>query len=118
MRHGEPKRLFVRELSKNARRSLSAEHLRPVLRSVEERATARATQITRDPLSLSERFRQVSDYRARIGHYPIWCLLRIAALLGFQQQVRGAPAAEEMVVIDGKKPRTAIRERHESRSDV
>jgi hypothetical protein len=97
---------------------LSAEHLRPALRSLEERVPARATQSTRDLLSLSERFRQVSDYRARIGHYPIWCLLRIVALLGFQQQVRSAPAAEEMVVIDGKKPRTASRERHKSRSDV
>ena len=42
VRHDCPKRLFARELEKNARRSLQAEHLRPALASVEARGLPRA----------------------------------------------------------------------------
>ena len=41
VQHDKPKRLFVRELAKNARRSLQAEHLKPALASVEKKAGAR-----------------------------------------------------------------------------
>jgi len=39
--HDKPKRLFVREVVKNARRSLQAEQLKPALAGVEKKAGAR-----------------------------------------------------------------------------
>jgi Domain of unknown function (DUF4338) len=41
VQHDKPKRLFVREIVKNARRSLQAEHLKPALAGVERKAGAR-----------------------------------------------------------------------------
>lgn len=168
VRHDRPKRLFARELCKNARRSLQAEHLRPALAVIEARTPARPTQNAPELRSLIEHFKAVPDYRARIGRYPLWALLAIVAcahladaprgqkdlaafagrlsqhqrhalgirrdpetrrypapsqptfcrlyakvdallidrvVLDFQAQVRGAPPAEELIVIDGKEPR-------------
>jgi len=79
VRHDRPKRLFARELIKNARRSLQAEHLRPALAAVEARTPARATQTAPELCSLVERFKAVPDYRVRIGLYPLWSLLAIVA---------------------------------------
>ena len=41
VKHNKPKRLFVRELCKNARRSLQAEHLKPALAGVETKVPPR-----------------------------------------------------------------------------
>ena len=41
VQHDEPKRLFVREVAKNPRRSLKAEHLKPAWVGVEKKAGAR-----------------------------------------------------------------------------
>ena len=41
VQHDKPRRLFVREVAKNARRSLQAEHLKPALAGVEKKAGAR-----------------------------------------------------------------------------
>ena len=38
VKHGKPKRLFVKELCKNARRSLEAQHLKAALALVEDKA--------------------------------------------------------------------------------
>lgn len=168
VRHDQPKRLFVRELEKNACRSLQAAQLRPALAAVEAQTPPRATQRAPELRALREHFRAVPDYRARIGRYPLWSLLSLVAcahladaprgqkdlaafagrlsqaqrgalgirrdpktgrypvpsqptfcrlyahvapaeiervVLEFQTQVRGAPPAEELIVLDGKEPR-------------
>jgi hypothetical protein len=79
VRHDQPKRLFCRELVKNARRSLQAEHLRPALAAVEAKTPPRPTQTAPELQSLCEHFKAVPDYRARIGRYPLWSLLAIVA---------------------------------------
>ncbi len=89
VRHDRPKRLFVRELSKNARRSLQAEHLRPALAAVEARTPARPTQNAPQLRSLCEHFKRVPDYRARIGSYPLWSLLAIVACAHLADAPRG-----------------------------
>jgi hypothetical protein len=79
VKHNKPKRLFVRELCKNARRSLQAEHLKPTLAGVEAKVPPRPTQRVGPLRSLSQRFKDVPEYRTRIGSYPLWSLLTIAA---------------------------------------
>lgn len=44
VKHGQPKRLFVKELCQNARRSLQAQHLKPALARVEDPVAPRCTQ--------------------------------------------------------------------------
>lgn len=164
--HDRPKRLFARELAPNARRSLQAEHLKPALAAVEAKVPVRSTLKAAELKSLSDLFREVPDYRQRIGQYPLYALLGIAAcayladaprgqkdlvgfarrlssrqraalgvrrtaagqypapsqptfsrmfarvskerieqtLLAHQNQVRGAPPPDEIVVLDGKVP--------------
>ncbi len=89
VRHDRPKRLFARELCKNARRSLQAEHLRPALAAVEARTPVRPTQNAPQLRSLCEHFKGVSDYRARIGSYPLWSLLAIVACAHLADAPRG-----------------------------
>jgi hypothetical protein len=165
--HDRPKRLLVRELVKNARRSLQAEHLKPTLAPVETKVPVRSTLKAAELQSLSDHFRQVPEYRGRMGQYPLFALLGLtacayladcprgqkdlaafarrlsarqraalgvrrnardeypapsqptfsrmfahvaeeqieAALLDHQAQVRGAPPADEIVVLDGKVPK-------------
>jgi hypothetical protein len=79
VKHGKPKRLFVRELCKNARRSLQAEHLKPALAGVEAKVPPHPTQRVGPLRSLCQRFRDVPEYRTRIGSYPLWSLLTIVA---------------------------------------
>lgn len=89
VRHDRPKRLFVRELCRNARRSLQAERLRPELAAVEARTPPRATQSVPELRSLCEHFQRVPDYRARIGRYPLWSLLAIVACAHLADAPRG-----------------------------
>ena len=164
--HDRPKRLFARELVRRARRTLQAEHLKPALAPVEAKVPVRSTLKAAELRSLAEHFRQVPDYRKRLGRYPVYTLLSIVAcahlasaprgqkdlagfarrlsaaqraalgvrptdtgdypapsqptfsrlfkrisaerieqaLLDYQRQVRGAPPANEIVVLDGKVP--------------
>ena len=80
VRHDKPKRLFVRELVRKARRSLQAEHLQPALAMVEAKAGPRSRHTTKEIQSIVEHLKQVPDYRARIGTYPLWSLLAIYLL--------------------------------------
>lgn len=80
VRHNKPKRLYVRELFRNARRGLQAEHLKPGWRMVEEKVAPRCTLPVKELRSLIEGLKKVPDYRSRIGSYPIWSLLGIVAL--------------------------------------
>lgn len=89
VRHDRPKRLFCRELVKNARRSLQAEHLRPALTPVEAKTPPRPTQTAPQLQSLCDHFKTVSDYRVRIGFYPLWSLLAIVACAHLADAPRG-----------------------------
>jgi len=79
IKHGKPKRLFVRELCPNARRSLAAEHLKPALAAVEQRVPPRCTQPVGSLRSLAEGFKAVPEFRRRVESYPLWSLLSIVA---------------------------------------
>jgi hypothetical protein len=91
VQHNKPKRLFAHELVKNARRSLQAEKLKPALLPVEARTRPRSTQSTREIRSLVEHLKMLSDYRGRIGIYPLWSLVAIAVLA----HLCGAPRGQK-----------------------
>jgi hypothetical protein len=78
--HRRPKRLFVRELCRNACRGLQAEQIKPAWASVEGKVAPRCTQKASELRSLVEHLKAVEDFRARIGRYPLWSLLAIVAL--------------------------------------
>lgn len=78
--HSRPKRLFVRELCRNARRGLQADEIKPGWASVEAKVAPRCTQKAGELRSLVEHLKMVADFRARIGRYPLWSLLAIVAL--------------------------------------
>jgi hypothetical protein len=80
VRHDKPKRLFVRELVRKARRSLQAEQLKPALATVEAKAGRRSRHTTQEIQSIVEHLKEVPDYRARIGTYPLWSLLALYLL--------------------------------------
>lgn len=167
LKHDRPKRLFVKELSRNARRSLQAEHLKPELAKVEAKVPPRCTVKAKEIRSMVEHFKAVPEYRSRIGSYPLWSLLTIVllavlckaprgqkdlqkfaaglnrgqrralgirknpdgsyprpdqstfcrlfqnidaeelekAILAIQEQIRGKPPKEDLVVLDGKEPK-------------
>ena len=93
--HGCPKRLFVRELEKNAVRSLQAEHLKPALEAVEDKVRPRCTLPATKIGSLVEFFKKVNDYRAHIGRYPLWSLLSIMAMAHLCGAQRGQKDLEK-----------------------
>ena len=68
--HDKPKRLFARELVRNARRSLQAEHLKPKLAHVEKKAGARCYSKAAELRTLAEHFDDLPDYRTRTESYP------------------------------------------------
>jgi hypothetical protein len=75
--HHKPKRLFVRELTRNARRSLQAEHLKPMLASVEKKAGARCYYKDAELRALTDHFRELPEYRGRVESYPVWSLVTL-----------------------------------------
>jgi hypothetical protein len=89
VQHNRPKRLFVKELSHHAQRSLQADHLKPSLAMVEAKVAPRCTQKPRELRPLVEHFKGVSDFRGRIESYPVWSLLAIVALAHFCGAPRG-----------------------------
>src|SRR2546426_6082181 len=80
VRHDKPKRLFVRQLCRNACRSLQAEHLKPELAVVEAKARPRSRHTTKEIRSMVEHFQQVRDFRTRVESYPLWSLLTLHLL--------------------------------------
>lgn len=80
LRHNRPKRLFVRELCRNACRGLQAEHLKPAWAVVEEKVAPKCMQKAREIRSLVEHLKTVEDFRSRIESYPLWSVLAIVAL--------------------------------------
>jgi hypothetical protein len=89
VRHNRPKRLFVKELYRNTRRSLQAEHLKPSLAMIEKKVAPWCTQSSRELRSLVEHFKRVPDFRGRIESYPVWSLLAVVALAHFCGAPRG-----------------------------
>jgi hypothetical protein len=87
--HDKPKRLFVREVVKNARRSLQAEHLKPTLASVEKKAGARCYHKCPEIRALTEHFRQLPEYRDRVESYPVWSLVTLMLLAMLCDAPRG-----------------------------
>lgn len=88
-RHNKPKRLFVRELHRNARRGLQAEHLKPAWACVEEKVPPRCTQKAKEIRSLTEYFKTIPEFRSRIQSYPVWSLVTIIALAYLCEAPRG-----------------------------
>jgi hypothetical protein len=80
VRHDKPKRLFVRQLCRNARRSLQAEHLKAALAVVEAKAGVKSRHTVKEIGSIVDCLRQVPDFRARVESYPLWSLLAIYLL--------------------------------------
>jgi hypothetical protein len=92
VKHDKPKRLFVKELCKNACRSLQAQHLKPALAVVEEKVAPCCTQRVPQIRSLTQHFKQVPEYRARVESYPLWSLLAIVACAILSGAQRGPKA--------------------------
>jgi hypothetical protein len=95
VRHDKPKRLFVRELCPEARRSLQAEHLKPQLAVVEAKVPSRSRHSTKEIRSIVEQFKAVDEYRARIESYPLWSLLTIHFLAVLCDAPRGQKDLEK-----------------------
>ena len=89
VKHNKPKGLFVKELYKNARRSLQAAHLKPALAMVEEKVAVICEKSSRELKSMKEYFRNIDDFRCRIESYPIWTILTIVACAHFAGAPRG-----------------------------
>lgn len=80
VQHEKPKRLFVREVVTNARRSLQAEHLKPALAGVEKKAGARCYHKCAEIQAVAEHFKGLPEYRGRVESYPIWSLVTLMFL--------------------------------------
>lgn len=80
VQHDKPKRLFVREVVKNARRSLQAEHLKPALAGVEKKAGGRCYHKCAEIQALTEHFKALPEYRGRVESYPVWSLVTLILL--------------------------------------
>lgn len=93
-KHDKPKLLFARELVKNARRSLQAEHLKPALAAVEAKVPVRSTLKAAELQPLSDHFRAVPEYRRRMGQYPLYALLGLTACA----YLAGAPRGQKDLV--------------------
>ena len=87
--HDHPKRLFVRALTKNACRTLQAEHLPPALRAVEKKAGFRCPLKVAEIQALTEHFQALPDYRTRIESYPTWSLVTLILLAMLCEAPRG-----------------------------
>jgi hypothetical protein len=80
VKHDRPKALWVKELKRNARRSLCASHLPAGLAQVvESRVPPRPTMRVGQLCSLREHFERVPDFRVRIESYSLSGLLAMVA---------------------------------------
>lgn len=80
VQHEKPKRLFVREVVTNARRSLQAEHLKPALAGVEKKAGARCYHKCAEIQAVAQHFKGLPEYRGRVESYPVWSLVTLMFL--------------------------------------
>lgn len=87
--HDRPKRLFVRELARNGRRSLQAEHLKPALAPVEKKAGSRCYHKCEQIKALTAHFKALPEYRGRVESYPVWSLVTLLLLAFLCDAPRG-----------------------------
>ena len=106
--HNKPKRLFARELVRNARRSLQAEHLKPALASVEQKAGARSCHKEAETRSLAEHFNDLPDYRSRTESYPPKALATLILLAVLCDAPRGQKDLAKLVRCLTQNQRRAI----------
>jgi len=90
VRHDKPKRLFVRELCRDARRSLQAQHLKPALAMVEAKFGPKSRHRAQEIRSIVDYLKEAPEYRARVGRYPLWSLLAIYLLAVLCEAPRGS----------------------------
>lgn len=114
VKHGKPKRLFAKELCKNACRSLQAQHLRPALAMVEDKVKPRCIQRVAQIGSLTEHFKQVPEFRARVESYPLWSLLAIVACAILSGAQRGPKALAGFAKKLSQAQRRALGIRHQA----
>ena len=95
VKHDKPKRLFVRELCRQARRSLQAEHLKADLARVEAKVPPRCLHRVKEIQSMAQRFQQIPEYRDRIESYPVWSLLTLVLLAVLCEAPRGQKDLEK-----------------------
>ena len=95
VKHDQPKRLFVRELSRTSRRSLQAEHLKAELAVVEAKVPARCTQRVGQIRSIVDHFKQLPEYRGRIESYPLFSLATLVLLAVLCEAPRGQKDLEK-----------------------
>ena len=89
VKHDKPKRLFVRELTSNARRSLQAEHLHPALAEVERKSVPGCHHRIKEIQAFTEHFKSIPEYRGRVESYPAWSLLTLILLSMLCEAPRG-----------------------------
>jgi predicted transposase YbfD/YdcC len=114
VRHDKPKRLFVRELCRNARRSLQAEHLKAALVMVEAKVGVRSRHTVKEIASIIELLKGVPDYRKKIGTYPLWSLLAIYLLAVLCGAPRGSKDLAKFArkLSQGQRRALGVRKRH------
>jgi hypothetical protein len=98
LQHHKPKRLFVRELCRRARRSLAADKLKPAWALLEAKTRPRSTQSPAQIRSLVQSLKRLPDYRARIGIYPLGSLVAISVLA----HLCGAPRGQKDLALFAK----------------
>lgn len=89
VKHDKPKRLFVRELCPQARRSLQAEHLKPDLAAVQAKITPRPTQTVKEIRSIVDHFKQIPEFRGRVESYPLGSMMTLVHLATLCEAPRG-----------------------------
>jgi len=95
VKHDNPKRLFVRPLRPNSRRSLQAEHLKPNLAVVEARVPARCTTRAKEIQSIVDHFKALPEYRGRVESYPLFSLAALIFLAMLCEAPRGQTDLEK-----------------------
>ena len=95
VQHDKPKRLFVRPLCRNARRSLQAEHLKAALAMVELSVRPRSRHTVKEIGAIADQFKAVPEYRRRVESYPLWSLLTIYLLAVLCDAPRGQKDLEK-----------------------
>jgi hypothetical protein len=117
VKHDQPKRLFVRELTRTSRRSLQAEHLKPDLAVVEAKVPARCRQRVGQISSIVDHFKQLPEYRGRIESYPLFSLATVVLLAVLCEAPRGQKDLEKFAKGMSSAQRRALGIRRNRRGD-
>jgi hypothetical protein len=95
VKHDKPKRLLVRPLTRQACRSLQAEHLKAPLAIVEAKVPVRCTQRVKQIRSIVEYFKALPEYRDRVESYPLFSLAALILLAMLCEAPRGQTELEK-----------------------